>query len=94
TTVVCARAYTLAMGKMLAMMAILLLAGCQAKPGSTLVSQRFVLIPNPSNVNKNIPEGALALDTKTGQLCYTVGGPFTSESPAMDLCADLFQRHS
>ena len=55
--------------------------------------QRFVLVPNPSGINKDIPAGALALDTKTGLLCYTVGGSYTSELPAMDMCVDTLKNH-
>ena len=79
------------------MPAILLMAvltGCHSSahpPGGSY--QRFVLVPNPSEIRKDIPVGALALDTKTGQLCYTVGGPFTSEVPALDMCATLYENH-
>jgi hypothetical protein len=69
---------------------VTVLTGCgprrRAQP-----TQRFVIIPNPSQINKDIPAGALALDTKTGQLCYTVGGDFTSEFPRMDMCTRLYE---
>ena len=70
------------------------LAGCHSTPHPHGGSyQRFVLVPNPPEIRKDIPAGALALDTKTGQLCYTVGGPFTSEVPALDMCATLYENH-
>jgi len=71
---------------------MLMLVGCNAKhPQSGY--QRFVLVPNPSEIRDDIPSGALALDTKTGQLCYTVGGHFTNELPAIDMCAQLYENH-
>ena len=62
------------------------LTGCHEHTHQTPGYQRFVLVPNPSEINKNIPAGGLALDTKTGQVCYTVGGNYTSEFPAIDMC--------
>lgn len=55
--------------------------------------QRFVLVPDTTKIGDHIPPGALALDTKTGQLCYTVGGPYTSGLPAMDMCTELYRLH-
>lgn len=55
--------------------------------------QRFVLVPNAGQVKQGAPDGALALDTQTGQLCYTVGGPFTEGFPAMEMCANLVSHH-
>jgi hypothetical protein len=70
---------------------LLCLAGCKHEPGPPLTYQRFVLVPNPSGVNKDVPAGALALDTKTGLLCYTVGGDYKDEFPAIDMCNLLFK---
>jgi hypothetical protein len=44
-------------------------------------------VPNPSEIQKDIPAGAL--DAKTGQLCYMVGGNFTSGFPAIDMCTKV-----
>lgn len=55
--------------------------------------QRFVLVPDTTKIGDHIPPGGLALDTKTGQLCYTVGGPYTSGFPAIDMCVDLYRLH-
>jgi hypothetical protein len=72
----------------------ILLTGCaHSLDDSRTGYQRFVLVPNPSEISKDIPAGALALDTKTGQLCYTVGGSFTSGSPAMDMCSTTYKDH-
>jgi hypothetical protein len=68
------------------------LSGCDADH-KTRCQQRFVLVPNPSQINKDIPAGALALDTQTGQLCYTVGGPYTSEFPNMSMCLEVYKLH-
>ena len=56
--------------------------------------QRFVLVADPSQISKDIPAGALALDTQTGQLCYTVQGAFTSGSPAIGMCSALAKKPS
>jgi hypothetical protein len=69
------------------------LVGCESGPKSRGY-QRFVLVPDPSQVKKDIPAGALALDTKTGQLCYTVGGFFaTNGTPRMDMCTEVYRLH-
>lgn len=52
-----------------------------------------MIVSDPSQINKDIPAGALALDTKTGQLCYTVGGSFTNEMPRMDMCTEVYKNH-
>jgi len=33
------------------------------------------------------------MDTKTGQLCYTSKGVYTSALPAIQMCADLVKNH-
>ena len=53
--------------------------------------QRFVLVPNTSEISKAIPSGALALDTKSGHLCYTVPGSFTSGFPSIHMCEALLR---
>jgi hypothetical protein len=78
--------------KTLGLAPVLVLTGCSATSSSTRY-QRFVLVPDPSQISKDIPAGALALDTKTGQLCYTVGGSFTSESPSIEMCTALAKNH-
>jgi hypothetical protein len=78
---------------MLAAVLALSLTGCQRPNRHAGQYQRFILVPNPSEINKNIPAGALALDTKTGQLCYTVGGNFTSQFPAIDMCTKVLEVH-
>ena len=79
--------------KLIALACVLLLSGCSASEAD-INYQRFVLLPDPSGIAKDIPPGALALDTQTGQLCYTVSGPWTSGSPAMDLCSKLLKSQS
>jgi len=76
--------------KLLALASLLLLTGCLASEAD-IKSQRFVLVPDPSGIAKDIPAGALALDTNTGQLCYTASGSWTSGSPAIDLCSKLLK---
>jgi len=78
--------------KLIALACVLLLSGCSASEAD-IKSQRFVLVPDPG-ISKDIPPGALALDTQTGQLCYTVSGPWTSGSPAIDLCSKLLKSQS
>jgi hypothetical protein len=68
------------------------LTGCATNPPIAQY-QRFVLVPDTTKIGEHIPPGALALDTKTGQLCYTVGGPYTSGFPAIDMCTDLYRLH-
>jgi len=79
--------------KLIALACVLLLAGCSASE-SEIKSQRFVLVADPSGIAKDIPTGALALDTQTGQLCYTASGPWTSSSPAIDLCSKLLKNQA
>jgi hypothetical protein len=67
-----------------------IVAGC-TNPAPSVQYQRFVLVPDPTHIGKNIPPGALALDTKTGQLCYTVGGSFTDDLPKMDMCYEIYK---
>lgn len=55
--------------------------------------QRFILIPHPALIKDGAPDGSIALDTQTGQLCYTVGGNFTTGIPAMDMCVDILKYH-
>jgi hypothetical protein len=78
--------------KPLALALVLVLSGCSAASSSTRY-QRFELVPNPSGISKDIPAGALALDTKTGELCYTVDGAYTSGSPAIEMCTALVKKH-
>jgi len=78
--------------KILGLALVLVLTGCSAA-SSSIRYQRFVLVSDPSQISKDIPAGALALDTKTGELCYTVGGSFTSGSPAIKMCAALAKDH-
>jgi hypothetical protein len=72
---------------------LLLLAGCSGS-NSEITEQRFVLVPDPTGINKNIPAGALALDTKTGQLCFTVSGGFMASVPSIESCAKQSSRDS
>jgi hypothetical protein len=67
---------------------LLALSGCSGSD-SSITEQRFVLVPDPTGINKDIPAGALALDTKTGQLCFTVSGGFMASAPTIDACAKL-----
>lgn len=64
---------------------LLLLAGCNA---TKIDSQRFTLVNDTTGISDKIPSGALALDTKTGQLCYTLKGDFTSSYP-LPMCSKL-----
>ena len=79
--------------KLIALASLLLLTGCLAS-ASSADQQRFVLVPDPSGISKDIPPGALALDTQTGQLCYTVGGSWTSGLPTIDLCSKLLKNQA
>ncbi|HSY35292.1 MAG TPA: hypothetical protein VK814_06035 [Acidobacteriaceae bacterium] len=67
--------------------------GCSAS-SSEVHGQRFVLVQDPSGISKDIPAGALALDTQTGQLCYTVQGAFTSTLPGVGMCTALAKKPS
>jgi hypothetical protein len=78
---------------LVAFAALLLCSGCSKPLARGARFQRFVLLEHPSQIKKDIPDGALALDTQTGQLCYTVGGDFTSGYPAMDMCAIVAENH-
>jgi hypothetical protein len=75
----------------LSSLGLLVLTGC-AKP-APIQYQRFVIVPDTTKIGEHIPPGALALDTKTGQLCYTVGGPYTTGFPAIDMCTALYRLH-
>ncbi|MEZ2348113.1 hypothetical protein [Terriglobus sp. RCC_193] len=70
--------------------ALLALGGCSAT--SVVAGQRFTLVNDPSGISDKIPNGALALDTRTGQLCYTISGNFTG-APALPMCSDLAQKN-
>jgi hypothetical protein len=70
--------------------ASLILTGCE-QSAPIVPYQRFVLVPDTSKIGDHIPPGGLALDTMTGQLCYTVGGPYTSGFPAIDMCTALYR---
>jgi hypothetical protein len=74
--------------KVLCMLALLLMGCGRPAPHHETQYQRFVLVPDPSQINKDIPAGALALDTKTGIVCYTVGGQYTSEYPSIEMCSE------
>jgi hypothetical protein len=49
-------------------------------------------VNDPAGISDKIPNGALALDTRTGQLCYTISGNFTG-SPALPMCSDLARKN-
>jgi|HubBroStandDraft_3_1064219.scaffolds.fasta_scaffold913105_1 hypothetical protein len=80
-------------GVLLSSLGLIALTGCasHASHGPIAQYQRFVLVPDTSKIGDHIPPGGLALDTKTGQLCYTVGGPYTSGFPAIDMCTVLYR---
>jgi hypothetical protein len=67
---------------------VLLVTGCMGSDAS-VSAQRFILVPDPAGINKDLPAGALALDTKTGQLCFTVDAAFQASSPSIKPCAKL-----
>ncbi len=69
---------------------LLPMAGCSAT--SVIASQRFVLVNDPTGISDKIPSSALALDTRTGQLCYTLPGDFTNSRP-LPLCSDLARKN-
>jgi len=77
--------------KILGLAWLVVLTGCLASSADNH-SPRFVLVADPSGISKDIPAGALALDTTTGQLCYTVQGAFTSGSPAIGMCSALVKK--
>ncbi len=79
--------------KRLGLALVLVLTGCAASSADNQ-GQRFVLVADPSGISKDIPAGALALDTQTGQLCYTVQGTFTSGSPNIGMCSALVKKSS
>ena len=70
---------------------MLLLTGC-ASP-VTHQYQRFVLVPDPTKINAEIPPGALALDTQTGNVCFTMGGSFAKSEPGIESCWELESKH-
>jgi hypothetical protein len=67
---------------------LLFLTGCIGSNSSTS-GQRFVLLPDTSGIAQNIPAGALALDTRTGQVCFTTSGSFTAAAPQIMPCKSL-----
>jgi hypothetical protein len=77
--------------KSLGLVSVVLLTGCLASSADNH-SPRFVLVADPSGISKDIPAGALALDTQTGQLCYTVQGTFTAGSPSIGMCSALTKK--
>ena len=79
--------------KALGLALVVVLMGCSAS-SSEVHGQRFVLVQDPSGISKDIPAGALALDTQTGQLCYTVQGTFTAGSPSIGMCSALTKKPS
>ena len=79
--------------KILGLAFVVLLTGCLASSADNQ-GQRFVLVADPSGISKDIPAGALALDTKTGQLCYTVQGAFTAGAPSIGMCSALVKKAS
>jgi len=79
--------------KLLALLCLVSLTGCSASQ-SEVKSQRFVLVPDPSGISKDIPVGALAMDTESGQLCYTFNLANTSAAPSIKTCSALLKEHS
>ena len=77
--------------KILGLAWLVVLTGCLASSADNH-SPRFVLVADPSGISKDIPAGALARDTTTGQRCYTVQGAFTSGSPAIGMCSALVKK--
>jgi hypothetical protein len=77
--------------KILGLAFVVLLTGCLASSADNH-SPRFVLVADPSGISKDIPAGALALDTTTGQLCYTFQGAFTAGSPSIGMCSALVKK--
>jgi|GEM_PF-3652406 len=69
---------------------LLPLAGCSAT--SVITGQRFVLVNDPTGISDKIPSGALAMDTRTGQLCYTIAGT-SAGAPALPMCTDLAKKN-
>ena len=59
--------------------------------------QRFIPVPRQPNDVTGLPwSGAFALDTKTGQLCWTydiVNNTKNDMWPNIPKCADLLQQH-
>ena len=79
--------------KILGLAFVVLLTGCLASSADNQ-GQRFVLVADPSGISKDIPAGALAMDTETGQLCYTVQGTFTAGAPSIGMCSALVKKAS
>ena len=77
--------------KTLGLASLVVFTGCMASSADNQ-GQRFVLVADPSQISKDIPAGALALDTQTGQLCYTVQGAFTAGSPGIGMCTALAKK--
>jgi hypothetical protein len=77
-----------------AALALVACSGCADHPVQyTSHFQRFILIPQPAQIKAGAPESSIALDTQTGQLCYTVGGNFTAGLPAIDMCTEILKYH-
>jgi uncharacterized protein YcfL len=70
---------------------LLLLTGCMGSE-AYVTSQHFTLVPDTSGISKDIPAGALALDTRSGQLCFTLAGSFQAAAPAIPSCESLAQK--
>jgi hypothetical protein len=67
---------------------LVLLTGCIGS-NSHVEEQRFVLLQDTSGISNDIPAGTLALDTRTGQLCFTTTGNFTAAAPQIVTCKSL-----
>ncbi len=72
---------------------LLLLTGCSASE-AYVTSQHFTLVPDTTGISKDLPAGSLALDTRTGQLCFTLTGAFQASAPEIPTCASLADKDS
>jgi hypothetical protein len=72
---------------------LLLLTGCMGSE-AYVTSQHFTLVPDTTGIGKDIPAGALALDTRSGQLCFTLTGAFQAAAPALPTCESLAQKET
>jgi hypothetical protein len=70
---------------------LLVLTGCAGNNVHTY-SQRFTLLPDTTGIAKGVPAGALALDTRTGQLCFTTTGDFQTSAPSIPTCLSLHNK--
>jgi hypothetical protein len=78
--------------KILGLVGLMVLVGCSAS-SSEVHTGRFVLVPEPAGLSKDtIPAGAVALDTQTGQLCFTVQGSFVANTPGIGMCSELAKK--